>query len=100
MMHIKLIDHAGEFGGDKDVARDLRERLIRPALAEHHAVVLDFDGVDLVTQSFVHALVSDLIRSEKFDALDLLTFENCSPSVRELIEIVVDYSQEDVVAEA
>jgi hypothetical protein len=95
-MHISVSDVVGDFGGDKDQARQLREEQIEPAMRGGARVVLDFEGVDLATQSFIHALTSDLVRSSEFDALELLTFKNCNESIRELIEIVVEYSQEDV----
>ncbi len=89
----------GDFAGDKDVARSIRETTLEPALRAGEALALDFDRITLATQSFIHALISDLVRSRDFDALDLITFENCNESVRELIEIVVEYSQEDVTEE-
>jgi hypothetical protein len=95
-MRVRLADSVGDFGGDKDIARDLRERVLEPAMVSDTSVVLDFSGVELVTQSFIHALISDLVRSTDYDALALLDFHGCNQSVRELIEIVVEYSQEDV----
>jgi anti-anti-sigma regulatory factor len=95
-MRVVLAEAIGDFGGDKDEARAIRETTLAPATRAGEPVALDFAGVELVTQSFVHALVSDLVRSSEFDALELITFENCNPSVRELVEIVVEYSQEDV----
>jgi hypothetical protein len=40
------------------------------------------------------------VRSRAYDALDLMTFVNCSPSVREVVEIVVEYSQDDDTTES
>jgi hypothetical protein len=96
MMIVGLWSEVGDFAGDKDVARGIREEKLEPAMLGGASVTLDFSGVELATQSFIHALISDLVRSPRFDALDLITFINCNPSVRELIEIVVEYSQEDV----
>src|SRR3712207_4538378 len=99
MIRLRIADAAGDFAGDKDIAKRLREEEIKPALSAGKQVVLDFERVEFATQSFIHALVSQMIRSEEFDALALLTFENCTPSLRALIEIVAEYSQEDVAGE-
>lgn len=96
MTHIRVADHAGDFAGDKDVARLIRQEMLQPELLAGNEVVVSFEGVDLATQSFIHAMISDLVRSAEFDALDLLVFEHCNESVKELISIVVEYSQEDV----
>ena len=98
-MKVKLFDQVGDFAGDKDVAKELRENRLMPALRKGHEVEIDFNGVELATQSFVHALISDLIRHDDLDALEQLVFANCNESVKTIISIVVDYSQEDVLAE-
>jgi hypothetical protein len=92
---IKIASHAGSFGGDKDVAAEVRDKLVTPALRNDGRVTLDFDGVDLATQSFVHALLSTLIREEP-TVLERISFVNCNASVQELIEIVAEYSQEEL----
>jgi hypothetical protein len=99
MTHVRIADKAGDFAENKDLAREMREQQLEPALVTGEPVTLDFDGVELATQSFIHALISDLVRSDNFDALDLLTFKNCNENVRTIVSIVCDYSQEDVAAE-
>jgi hypothetical protein len=98
---VTIIDVAavvGDFAGDKDTARAIRRDRLAPALERGEHVRLDFQGVELATQSFIHALVGELIRSEEFDALDLITFLNCNDSVKEMVEIVAEYTQEDVTS--
>ncbi len=94
MTEIKLIEHVGSFAENKDVARDLRLNNIIPALDRNEDVVIDFDGIDAATQSFVHALISDLIRRYGNDVLDSVAFKNCNETVQKIITIVVDYMQE------
>lgn len=96
MIRVRLADSVGAFAGDKDQAAKLREESLKPAVNAGTPVVIDFADVELATQSFVHALISELVRNESLNALDLLVFENCNPSVREMIEIVSEYSQENV----
>jgi hypothetical protein len=85
---------AGEFAENKEAAKSVRERTLLPALRRGDEVVLDFSGVNLATQSFVHALVSALIRDENLSALDHLVFKGCNRGVKAVVSIVVDYSQE------
>ncbi len=87
---------AGEFAENKEAARRLREKTLLPALKRGEDVVLDFSDVDLATQSFVHAMVSALIRDESLAALDHLVFKGCNKGVKAVVSIVVDYSQEVV----
>jgi hypothetical protein len=93
MKTIKLFEHAGSFAENKDVARSLRIEQISPLIKKGDSVTLDFSGVDSATQSFVHALVSDLIREYGNDVLDKVSFKNCNQTVQKIIEIVVDYMQ-------
>jgi hypothetical protein len=63
-------------------------------------LVLYFEGVGSATQSFIHALISDLIRKYGVEVLDKVYFKNCSAIVKEIINIVVEYMQESAVGGA
>ena len=94
MIEIKLLPIVGSFAENKDLARDIRIKKIIPALETEQEVALNFKGIDSATQSFIHALISDLIRSYGTEVLDKIYFKNCSETVRKIINIVVDYMQE------
>ena len=94
MIRIRLFNRAGSFAEDKDLARTIRREQIIPALNRHEEVVLDFENVDSATQSFIHALISDLIRNYGGEVLDRIRFKSCNDTVRKIIGIVVDYMQE------
>lgn len=94
MIQIRLFKSTGSFAEDKDSARKIRVEEIIPALNRQEEVVLDFEGVDSATQSFIHALISDLIRNYGSEVLDQIGFKSCNTTVRKLIGIVVDYMQE------
>jgi hypothetical protein len=99
-MKINMFDIVGDFGEDKDAAAALREADIRPSIRKGQRVCLDFDGVTLVTQSFIHALISDVLRTTGEAALELLEFENCANVVRGIISTVVQYSLDSMLASA
>ena len=91
---MKIYASVGDFAGDKDAAAHIRETYLRRSVERHEPAVLDFVGVDLATQSFVHALVASIIREDSAN-LDLIEFKNCNPEIRTIIQIVVEYSQEE-----
>lgn len=95
MLEIRIYDFAGSFAENKDVAQSLRNEKLIPALQEKGGeVILDFDEVTGTTQSFVHALISDLLRNFGSEVLERITFKNCNETVKKIIGIVVDYMQE------
>ncbi|MEW2376926.1 STAS-like domain-containing protein [Micromonospora sp. NPDC047812] len=95
MKKITISRYAGSFGGDKDAAARIRDRVLKRALADGGSVALDFAGVELATQSFIHALLSNVIRSDA-TILERISFRNCNASIQEIIEIVAEYSQEEL----
>ena len=94
MIEIKLLPIVGSFAENKELARDIRFKKIIHALENKQEITLDFDGIDSTTQSFIHALISDLIRKYGIDVLDKIYFKNCNETVTKIINIVVDYMQE------
>jgi hypothetical protein len=94
MKIIKLFEKTGSFAENKDIARELRIKEIVPSLEKGDGVVLDFENIDAATQSFVHALISDVIRKFGNEILDRIDFKSCNEKVQKIIIIVVDYMQE------
>ncbi|MBI2092376.1 MAG: STAS-like domain-containing protein [Deltaproteobacteria bacterium] len=94
MITIKLLPLVGSFAENKDIAKDVRLKQVVPALDGKKEVVLDFEGIDGATQSFIHALISDLVRKYDNGVLDKIYFKNCNKTVQKIINIVVDYIQE------
>ena len=99
---LRIAEVAGDFAEDKDWAAAIREEAIRKTLSEGKTIILDFTGISLTTQSFVHALISDVLRSEGEEILDRMEFKGCGAGVKGIIETVVQYSletQEDEVSD-
>ena len=94
MIKIKLFKIVGEFAENKDIARDIRLKKIIPALEKNEQITLDFLKVEGATQSFIHALISDLLRQYGSEVLDNVFFKNCNETVKQMISIVVEYMQE------
>lgn len=94
MMEIKIVPITGSFAENKDSARNIRINKIVPALDRNEEIILNFEGIEGATQSFIHALISDIIRKYGVEVLDKISFKNCNETVRKIIGIVVDYMQE------
>lgn len=95
-MIIKLFKFTGPFAENKDLARAIRLKKIIPALVKNQNIVLDFENVEGATQSFIHALISDLIRNYGNEILDKIRFKSCTETVKKIITIVIDYMQESI----
>jgi len=93
MKSISILRWAGSFAENKDIAKELRVKHLLPALESKETVTLDFAGVEGATQSFIHALISDLIRSFGPEALDSIIFKNCNETIKKIIGIVAEYMQ-------
>lgn len=93
MKIIKLLPKTGVFAENKDLAREIRIKNITPILEKNEEITLDFEGVDSATQSFIHALISELIRSFGNEILENIYFKNCNKNVQNIINIVVEYMQ-------
>jgi hypothetical protein len=95
MVTISIYDRAGNFAENKDKARDIRLHEITPALKkESGEIILDFKNVTGATQSFIHALISQLIRDYGDQLFTRLLFKNCNAAVEEVVNIVADYMAE------
>lgn len=91
---IGIAHAAGAFAGDKDVAAKIRDLDVLPRLRANRRVTLDFTGVEIATQSFVHTLLAAIVRDDP-STLDRIDFKGCSDDVQQVIEIVTEYAQEE-----
>lgn len=98
MKIIKIVDLVGIFAENKDIARQIRLDTIAPALDRGDEVCLDFENVTGATQSFIHALLSELMRQNGADVLDKIVFKSCTGPTRQVIQIVTDYMQQSGAA--
>jgi len=92
MSDIAIRAGVGGFAEDKDYAREIRIKRLLPALERGESVMLDFSAIAYATQSFVHALIGEALQKYGEAALNRLEFRNCSPQLRSLVELVVEYS--------
>ena len=91
-VEIKVLSGKNIFAEDKDAAREIRVKQILPTLKNSNNVILDFSSIRYATQSFIHALIGEALKQYGEDALDRIEFRHCSPQLRNIIGLVVDYS--------
>ena len=96
MIHLKLFKQVGSFAENKDIAREIRLKKLIPALEKNRHIILNFENIDGATQSFIHALISDLMRKYGNEVLDKNKFKSCNNTIKAIITIVVDYMQESM----
>ena len=94
MKEIKVYKFTGDFAENKDIARKIRVEFIIPALEKKNKVILDFKDVESATQSFIHALISDIIRKKGVESLNNIYFRNCNEIIKNIIGIVTNYMQD------
>ena len=95
-MNILMLERVGQYAENKDTARDIRIKELAPAIEKKEKIILDFTGVETATQSFIHALISDLLKKHGNQTLDYVIFKSCNDSVKQFINIVVDYMQDAI----
>lgn len=98
-MELNIYQVFGEFAEDKNKAKRIRTSILEPRLARGETICLDFNGVNNSTQSFIHALISNLIRLYDIDILDKIEFKNCNETLQTIITIVIDYMQDSIEIE-
>lgn len=91
---VKMFDLIGSFAENKDISKKIREEIIFPAITESKEIEFDFSQVEDATQSFIHAMLSEPIRETEGEILDNLYFSNCNETIKQIINMVVDYMTE------
>jgi hypothetical protein len=99
MKTVSLFEEVGSFAEDKDKAASIRNEVILPELKANRSIAIDFTGITLVTQSFIHALISQALREKGEKALKMISFKNCTPLAKGIIETVVQYVLESIEEE-
>lgn len=88
------VDVAEEFGDrpwDLDGAVKLQKSRLVPAVHSGYAVVFDFAGVEMVTHSFVHALVSRLKDELGGEFNAFVSFENMDPFTKSVVKLSTEW---------
>lgn len=92
LTEIRVPPDVSTIAQDKVAAVRIRDERIMPALRAGQGVSLDFGGVVLTTQSFMHALISAPVRLLGPDDIETrLSIVGASSQVKEVVRLVVGY---------
>ena len=92
MASLRLIDIFGTSDiGSRQNGLVLREK-IEIALSNSDAVILDFGGINLVTQGFIDEALGVIIRRMGISFQKRIYFQNCNELVKTVITLVATYS--------
>jgi len=89
MITIRLGATGHAFLSSRPMAKYLRESIDTALRAGADEIVLDFSGVEAVTDSFTDELLGALIATADRDILPLLRFKGCTEAVRSAIEALL-----------
>jgi len=70
---IPLRRRFGDQPNDRDQAEDFAKRKLLPALEKGRLILIDFRDTGMVTQSFIHALISEAVKSDSRHAAKIQT---------------------------
>ncbi|MFH0876119.1 MAG: DUF4325 domain-containing protein [archaeon] len=93
-MIILIHEKTGDFAENKDIAKQIRIEQILPYLDTEDKIIIDFKDVKISTQSFIHALISEVLIKKGLDSCNKLYFKNCNNTIQTLINTVYDYMQD------
>jgi len=89
-LYISINNLFGPRAEDKESAVKARDRHIMPALAAGKSILFDFADVRAAPHSFLGALLATPAQTLGASAYKRLRFKNCSMTIRETIDIVLD----------
>jgi hypothetical protein len=79
--------------GSRHKGELIREK-IKPILDKKEKVILDFEGIELATQSFLDEIFGIFVRAFGTDYIKgKLLIENVSPEIKKTINAVIAYSK-------
>ncbi|MDP0492032.1 MAG: STAS-like domain-containing protein [Verrucomicrobiota bacterium JB023] len=95
---LRLKDTFGPFLGDGAEGNEFRCQKIEPFWDSYERIILDFEGVDSMTHSFVNAFVGNLVEAHPRDFREKLVFKNCSPLVKTFIKGALSFAKTRIPA--
>lgn len=88
--YINVYNYFGKNADDKQAAISYRNRHLLPAIDEGKVLILDFDGVETSTHSFLNALLASPVRRLGMSAYKRIKISRAKTDIRETIDYVMD----------
>lgn len=90
---LALFSEVGSFAANGTLGNELRIEKIEPFWDRFQLIVLDFAGVDSMTDSFANAFIGNLVEHHPEDFRSKLRFVNCSALVQSFIKGALQFAQ-------
>jgi anti-sigma regulatory factor (Ser/Thr protein kinase) len=98
--YVHMFNYFGKYADDKSAAIKYRDRHLLSVVDAGKNILLDFEGVESSTHSFLNALLASPIRRMGMLAFKRLKVVNASPDIRETVDYVLDDNTGEVPPEA
>lgn len=89
MATLRFSTSGTKYLGSRYTAKHYRDEILRAVQAGDQPIILDFSGIESVTDSFTDELLGALIATADMQILPLLRFKGCSAAVRTAIETLL-----------
>ncbi|MFC4995226.1 STAS-like domain-containing protein [Rubritalea tangerina] len=90
---LTLRELVGSFAANGTMGDQLRIDKIEPLWKESEKIILNFEGVSSMTDSFANAFIGNIVERHPEDFRAKLRFINCSPLVKSFIKGALQYAQ-------
>lgn len=97
--YLSIYNYFGAYADNKDAAINYRNKYLLPAVDEGKSFVVDFQGVESSTHSFLNALLASPIKRMGLLSFKRIRIVNAPRDIRETIDYVLDDNTGDGASE-
>jgi len=88
-LEINMLTEFGDFLADGHVGNSVMSRRVESVWNHCVSIVFDFQGVNNLTDSFVHATFGNMVEEHGEEFMKKCRFKGCSPLVKSFLSIAV-----------
>lgn len=97
-LELKLSDEFGSFAANGSLSNEFRVTKIEPFWHTADQIILDFEGINSMTDSFANALIGNMVETHPDDFKEKLRFINCSSLVKSFIRSALQFASNSISA--
>ncbi len=89
-LYISVRNYFGRYAEDKDLAKNIRDKYLLPALAENQTITIDFEEIVSAPHSLLNAMLATPIERLGLSAYKKIKIINAAPEIRETLDFIFD----------
>jgi hypothetical protein len=89
---VTIFEEFGSFPADGSRGDVVRALQVEAIWDEMDKIVLDFEGVPSMTDSFANAFIGNIVETHPTEFRDKLRFRNCAPLTKSIIKNAIGYA--------